>query len=201
MNADWRVAGTYFEACTCKGACPCLFGNDPTEGSCDALVAWHIERGHFDDQPLNGLNLAMALHSPGNMTDGNWRVVVYVDQAASEAQHQALVRIFGGQAGGHPAMLAGFIGEFLGVESAPMDFRIEHRHQSLTIGDVASAALTAIEGQDGGEVCISGHPVAISPGNDLVLARHEGVSHRGHGLDWHFSDRTASYAAFQYSAV
>ncbi|MBB3139789.1 DUF1326 domain-containing protein [Halomonas organivorans] len=200
MSTDWRVSGTYFEACNCKGACPCLFGHVPTEGHCDALVAWHIDRGHLGDQALDGLNLAMALHAPGNMIDGDWRVMVYVDEAASEAQHQALVKIFGGQAGGHPAMLAGFVGEILGIERAPMDYQAEDRRQSLTIGELASASLTALEGQDGGEVHVSGHPVAISPGHDLVLACNERVTHRGHGLEWAFSDRTAAYAAFAYQA-
>ncbi|GED21607.1 DUF1326 domain-containing protein [Halomonas halmophila] len=201
MTTQWRVAGTYFEACTCKGACPCLFGGDPTEGSCDALFAWHIAQGHMDELALDGLNLAMALHVPGNMTAGDWRVVVYVDADASQPQHDALMQIFGGSVGGHPATLAGFVGEILGVESLPMRYLIEGRHHRLDVGDVASASLTAIEGQNGGEVTLSGHPVAVAPGNSGTLACSEHVSHQGHGLDWQFGGRTAFYSAFQYEAA
>lgn len=201
MTAQWQVEGTYFEACTCKGACPCLFGGDPTEGTCDALVAWHIDQGNMDGLALDGLNLAMALHTPGNMTAGDWKVVVYIDSRASQQQHDALVQIFGGSAGGHPATLAGFVGEILGVESVPMRYDIDGRHHQLEVGELAGASLKAIEGQDGEEVTISGHPVAVAPGNTGTVAKSDHVSHRGYGLDWHFSGRTAFYSAFQYQAA
>ncbi|SEL43956.1 DUF1326 domain-containing protein [Halomonas daqiaonensis] len=201
MTTQWRIEGTYFEACNCKGACPCLFGEDPTEGSCDALVAWHIDRGSMDGTSLDGLNLAMALHAPGNMTAGDWKVVVYVDASANQQQHDALVQIFGGSAGGHPATLAGFVGEILAVESLPMRYDIESQHQRLEVGEIAEASLNAIAGQNGEEVTISGHPVAIAPGNTGTVAQSEQVSHRGYGLDWSFGGRTAFYSPFQYQAA
>jgi len=201
MSTQWRVKGTYFEACTCKGACPCLFGGDPTEGSCDALVAWHIDQGNMDGLPLDGLNLAMALHSPENMTAGDWRVMVYIDASASQQQYDALAKIFGGAVGGHPATLAGFIGEILGIESVPMRYDIEGRHHQLEVGEIANASLNAIAGQNGEEVTISGHPLAVAPGNTGTVAQSEYVSHRGHGLEWSFSGRTAFYSPFQYQAA
>lgn len=201
MTTQWRVEGMYFEACSCKGACPCLFAGDPTEGTCDALVAWHIDQGHMDDLTLDGLNLAMALHTPGNMTAGDWKVVVYIDARASQQQHDALVQIFGGAAGGHPATLASFVGEILGVESVSMRYDIAGRHHQLEVGDIAGASLTAISGQNDEEVTISGHPVAVAPGNTGTVAQSDHLSHRGHGLDWHFDGRTAFYSTFQYQAA
>lgn len=198
MTTQWRVEGTYFEACTCKGACPCLYGGDPTEGTCDALVAWHIDRGNMDALSLDGLNLAMALHTPGNMTAGDWQVAVYIDDRASQQQHDALVAIFGGSAGGHPATLADFVGDIRGVESVPMRYDIDGRHHRLEVGDKASASLSAIAGQNGEEVTLHGHPVAVAPGNPGTVALSEHVSHRGYGLDWSFSGRTAFYSPFQY---
>lgn len=201
MTTDWQLDGTYFEACTCTGACPCLFGGDPTEKTCDALVAWHIQRGHFEDTRLDGLSLAMALHAPGNMTAGGWKVVVYVDDTADARQKDALVRIFGGQAGGHPAALAAFVGEVMAVESVPLAFTEDGRRLGVRIGDRGDARIEAIEGQGGGEARISGHPVAVSPGNDLVVANSQRVSHRGHGIELDVSHRVAYYAPFQYAAA
>ncbi|MGQ0333754.1 DUF1326 domain-containing protein [Halomonas elongata] len=201
MTQQWQVEGTFFEACSCKGACPCLFAGDPTEGTCDALVAWHIERGGMGEISLDGLNLAMALHAPGNMTAGDWQVVVYIDDSASQQQHDALVEIFGGSAGGHPATLADFVGEILGVESTPMRYDIEGRHHRLEVGEIAEASLTAIEGQNGEDVTISGHPVAVAPGNTGTVARSEHIAHSGYGLDWRFEGRTAFYSPFQYQAA
>ncbi|MDR5902165.1 DUF1326 domain-containing protein [Halomonas icarae] len=201
MTVQWQVEGTYFEACTCKGACPCLFAGDPTEGTCDALVAWHIDRGSMGNIHLDGLNLAMALHAPGNMTAGGWKVVVYIDANASQQQHDALKTIFGGNAGGHPATLAGFVGEILGVESTPMRYDIENRHHRLEVGETARASLNAISGQNEGQVTISGHPVAVAPGNTGTVAQSENVSHSGYGLDWSFGGRFAFYSPFQYQAA
>lgn len=200
MSGEWRLDGTYFEACTCKGACPCLFGADPTEGTCDALVGWHVERGHFGDVRLGGLNLAMMVHAPGNLTAGGWSVVVYVDAEADEAQRDALVQIYGGQAGGHPAALASFVGEILAIETAPMTFTVEGRRVGLRIGNHGTASLEGIDGQDGAGVRITGHPVAIAPGNDLMVAQSREVSHRGHGIDLGVEQRTAYYGPFQYQA-
>lgn len=59
------------------------------------------------------------------MAEGNWKVVLYIDQRADEAQQEALSSIFGGQAGGHPALLATFIGEVLAVEHLPIQFEVE----------------------------------------------------------------------------
>lgn len=200
MTPNWQIDGTYFEACTCRGACPCLYAGDPTEGTCDALVAWRIERGQYGDVPLDGLSLAMALHTPGNMTEGNWKVVVYVDANASEQQKDALVQIYGGQAGGHPAMLASFVGEVLAVESVPVEFSEQGRKLGVRIGDRGAARIEAIEGQGGEPVHISGHPVAVAPGNDLVVATSEAVSHHGYGIELDVNHRVAYYSPFQYQA-
>ena len=87
MTQEWSVTGTYFEACNCNAACPCVFLSPPTEGECTALVGWHIEKGYVGDTKLDGLNVAMYVHSPGNMINGNWKAALYLDEKASQAQY------------------------------------------------------------------------------------------------------------------
>lgn len=199
MAAEWRLSGEYLEACTCKGACPCLYLGTPTEGSCAALVGWHIESGHFGDIVLDGLNVAVALNSPGDMAQGNWQVVLYLDAAADGAQRDAMAQIFGGQAGGHPALIAGFIGEVLGVEQAPIHFDAPGRERRITVGGHAEALVDAIEGQGGAAVTIHNHPLAVAPGQSLVVAQSKALRHRGHGLDFELSERVAYYSPFSYA--
>ena len=88
----------------------------PTTGDCKLLVAWHIDQGHLDDQSLDDMNVALACYSPGLMIDGNWQAALYVDERADDNQVDALVQIFSGQQGGHPAILMSFVGEVLGVK-------------------------------------------------------------------------------------
>ena len=97
----FEITGTYMEACNCETLCPCVFFSPPTEGECTVVLGWHIDRGSFDGTKLDGLNVAMLVHSPGNMKDGGWKVALYLDDKADEAQQQALAGIFSGQAGGH----------------------------------------------------------------------------------------------------
>jgi hypothetical protein len=201
MAESWRLEGQYLEACTCKGACPCLFLGAPTEGDCTALVAWHIDRGHYGELRLDDLNVAVALHSPGPMYEGKWKVVLYLDKGADALQTHALGEIFGGKAGGHPAVLASFIGEVLGVEQVPMRYEGGKRQVRVAIGDGAEAVLQAMEGQDGSEVTVHNHPFAVAPGFPLTAARSSSLRHDAHGLKLQLSERGGYYSPFAYAGA
>jgi hypothetical protein len=194
----WSLNGTYMESCSCDAICPCIVLSTPTQGECSALVAWKIEAGHDGDVKLDGLNVALLLHSPGKMHEVKWKAAVYVDQRATEAQKGALLRIFGGQAGGHPAALASFIGELLGVKSAPIDFEKQGKNYVVRIGGVADTELEPIVGADGGDVTVNNHLLAVSPGNPVVVARSKRSRIKDLGWDWNFDGRQCMYAPFAY---
>jgi hypothetical protein len=134
MPESWKVAGSYFEACNCDVACPCVFMSPPTSGECTVLLAWHIDQGRFGETGLDGLNAALAAYSPGHMMETKWKVALYVDDKADQGQQDALTQIFYGQAGGHLAGLAPLIGEVLGVKTVPIEFRSEGKRRSLRLG-------------------------------------------------------------------
>lgn len=194
----WNLKGTFMETCNCATACPCAFLSDPTRGECDALVGWHIEEGRDGDVVLDGLNVAFAVHSPGNMATTKWKVAVYVDDRADDQQRASLLGIFGGEVGGHPAALASHVGEMLGVESVPIRFEQDGKRFSLDVGDIGRAVIEQIEGQDGGPVTIQGHPLAIAPGYPATVAKSKTLSYRDHGLSWSEQDRTAFFSPFAY---
>ncbi len=195
----WQLTGTYLEACNCEAACPCVFLGPPTDGDCTALLGWHIDEGALDGVTLDGLNVAMAAYSPGHMAETPWQVALYIDDRASEEQLGALGQIFGGQLGGVPAALGNFIGEVLGAGPAPMTFEMNGTDGSLTIGEVASMATKAMEGQDGGPVEISGHPLAVAPGNPALAGRSEHMRFNDHGFSWELAGKNAFTSSFQYS--
>jgi Protein of unknown function (DUF1326) len=64
----------------------------------------------------------MAVHSPKRMTDGGWKVALYLDDRASAEQSEALGAGFSGGAGGYLAGLGPLIGEVAGVEPATITF-------------------------------------------------------------------------------
>jgi hypothetical protein len=86
------------------------------------LLAWHVTSGNKDGVDLSGLNAVMAVHSPKRMTDGGWKVALYLDDRASAEQSSALGAVFSGGAGGYLAGLGPLIGEVAGVEPATIRF-------------------------------------------------------------------------------
>ncbi len=199
MSTQWQIQGDYLESCTCKGACPCIYLEPPTEGDCSALVGWHIKKGAYGEVALDDLNIALALNAPGPMAEGNWKVVLYLDQRADEQQQEALGNIFGGKAGGHPELLASMIGDVLAVERQPIGFSVDDGGRHLTIGSSYEADVKAIEGQNGRKVTIDNHPLAVAPGHSLVVAKSRSLRHRNHGIDLDVSARTALYSPFEYA--
>lgn len=194
----WEVSGTYMEACSCEEACPCIFLSPPTEGDCRGLVGWHIDQGHHAGRRLDDLNVALAFHSPGRMVDGGWRVALYIDERADDQQRDSLQHIFAGQADGHPARIAEFIGEVLGLSYVPLQFRQKGRRFRLRIGDVGGADIEAVPGQDDADITIENHPLAVAPGFPAVLAESDRFTYDDHGYHWKISERNGLYSPFEY---
>lgn len=197
---QWSLTGTYFETCNCAAACPCVFLSPPTEGDCTAVVAWHIDRGNYGDVSLDGLNVALAVHAPGNMVDTKWKAAAYFDETASDAQNDALATIFSGKAGGHPAVLASFVGEMIGSRKVPMRYHGDGKRASLSIPGITEAEIEAIEGQDGAPITVSNHPLCVAPGEPATVARSKHFTFADFGLDWKMSGRNGYMSEFSYGA-
>ena len=198
MAEQWKLEGHYLEACNCAVACPCVFLSAPTEGSCTLLVGWHIDKGNLGGVKLDGLNVALAAHAPGHMLETKWKAALYVDEKASEPQKNALIQIFAGQAGGHPAVLVSFVGEVLGVKSVAIDYQSQGKRRTLRIGDVGEADIEALGGQGGANVMIENHPLCIAPGFAAVVAKSTSLRYQDHGYNLVLSNRTGFYSPFSY---
>lgn len=201
MASEWTVAGGYFETCNCEAACPCVFLSPPTSGACGVFIAWHIDRGRFGKVALDGLNVALAVDSPGPMTQVKWKVALYIDSRATPEQSDALTRIFSGQAGGHPAVFASFVGEVLGVKSAAIDYRAEGKRRSVRIAGVAEAEIEALQGAGAADTVVSNNPLAIAPGYPSVVARSKKLSFHDAGFDWELSNKNGFYSPFDYKGA
>ncbi len=197
---SWKLNGVYFETCNCDVGCPCVFLSAPTAGECTVLVGWHIESGSFDDVSLDGLNVALAVHTPGHMMETKWRAAAYVDDRADELQRNALLTIFGGQAGGHPARLASHIGELLGASPAAMTFDATGTSCRITIADIAEAEIEAMGGQGDGPIEISGHPLCIAPGYPARVSKSKTLRYSDHGMKWDLSEKNGFFSPFAYTS-
>src|SRR5215467_3231826 len=74
-QVQWQLSGDYFENCSCTVVCPCLVStaapltSRPTEGVCNVPLIFHIDSGRYGDVALDGLNVALAVQTPGPMAD------------------------------------------------------------------------------------------------------------------------------------
>ncbi|UCF39254.1 MAG: DUF1326 domain-containing protein [Acidobacteriota bacterium] len=132
------------------------------------------------------------------MVQVDWKVALYLDDRADDAQKDALTMIFSGQAGGHPAVLCEHVGEVLGVSTASVRYEQNGDRRKLQVGDVGLAEIETFFGQNGEQVTVSNHPVAVAPGFPAELASSVQMKYEDHGYSWEISDRGAIFASFEY---
>jgi hypothetical protein len=130
----YQLEGRLLEVCDCEVLCPCWIGEDPDGGTCDAVVAYRIDKGTIDGVDVSGRTFVILDYVPGNVLEGNWRAVFYVDDGATPKQQEALLNVFTGKLGGPVADLAQLIGEVVAVERASITFEVEEGKGSLRIG-------------------------------------------------------------------
>ena len=195
MSDNWSIKGNYFESCTCDLICPCITLKPPTQGTCTALLGWHIDEGHLDDLEINDLNVSMFLQAPGLLTEGGFKVALYVDERASEAQCDAITQMYTGKLGGHLAVVASLVGEVVSVKQAPIEYSVNGKTRSLKVGDgIGESVVEEVEGADGGPVLVSNPPLAIAPGNDITISNTVKVSYNDNGIS-HSHEGTVSLAS------
>jgi hypothetical protein len=133
----WSLQGSYVETCSCDLICPCnaSFDHGATNDYCRATLSFAIRDGEIDGTDVGGLNVVAIIDTPKVMTDGNWRLGVYIDERASDEQMEKLVAVFGGQMGGPMEALAPLVGEMAGVERARIEIVDDGIRHSVKVGD------------------------------------------------------------------
>jgi hypothetical protein len=99
------------------------------------IFVFNIREGEIEGTDIGGLKVAAIADTPKVMTDGNWRLGMFIDERATDEQADKLTQVFGGQLGGPMAGLAPLIGEMLGVERAAIEVVDDGVRHSVRIGD------------------------------------------------------------------
>jgi hypothetical protein len=169
----YRIDGTYLENCNCDIACPCGASNlvlPATNERCTFLMAFRVGSGEVDGLDVSGATLALVGDTPGQMSDGGWRVGMVFDADTTDEQREALIAVFSGQMGGPPGILGPMVGEMLGVEVAPIRYEADGRRHSVAIGDVVDVEVEDFAGAAEGEVMELHHSLHPA-GPTLALAQ------------------------------
>jgi hypothetical protein len=198
----WSLKGSYVETCSCDLICPCNanMAHGATYDYCRVVFAFNIREGEIEGTDVSGLKVAAIADTPKVMTEGNWRLGVFVDENASDEQADKLVQVFGGQLGGPMAGLAPLVGEMLGVERAAIEIQDDGLRHTVKVGDAIDFEIEDIVpfGVETGEpVRFQGmfHPV----GSDLTIAEATRSQINAFGIEYEGKTGLSS-AEFSWAA-
>jgi hypothetical protein len=183
--------------------CPCnlSFDHGATYDFCRATLAFHVREGEIEGADVAGLNAVVIIDTPKVMTDGNWRLGVFIDEQATDEQAEKLVQVFTGQLGGPMAGLAPLVGEMLGVERARIDFQDDGLRHSVRIGDVVDFEIEDIVPfgvETGQPVRFDGmfHPA----GSNLTMAEAKRSRISAFGIEYEGNKTGLSTSEFSWAA-
>jgi len=198
----WKVEGTYFENCNCDWVCPCTVTSllsQSTGERCEVMVNYHVQRGEVDGVDVSERNVSLIVDAPKNMLAGGWRVGLIIDAAASPDQADKLAAFFGGKLGGPPAVFLPLIGEILGIDRQPIDYRDDGRRHHVRIGgDVAIDVEDYVPHGASEPTRLTGvtHPVSST----LTIARVTSSRIKGFGMEFMNAGKSAFSAPFHWSS-
>ena len=197
----WTVAGSYFEACNCEAICPCRrvgerAGGRSTYRICQFVLSWQISWGRAGALPLDDLAVVMAGWYDDDEPGSPWRVSLYLDDRASQDQHDALAAIFGGQAGG--TTLRNFAAA-IGTVHAVRRARIELSHMPRRWSIRAGTYLTVYAGTpvQAPAPVACGVPGFDQPGQEVIAST---FSVDDAPLSWDLHGRCGFATKFSYSS-
>jgi hypothetical protein len=198
----WNIKGSYLETCSCEFFCPCNFSlaHGADYDWCRVVLVFNVTEGDVDGTDVGGNVVAIVADTPKVMTEGNWRIGVFVDDKASDEQAEKLLAVFSGALGGPMAALGPLIGENLGVERAPIEVRDDGLRHSVRIGDAVDFEIEDVVpfGIDTGEpVRVVGmfHPA----GSEFRVAEAKRTNISAFGIEYEGKSALSS-AQFSWAA-
>lgn len=195
----WKVSGTYFETCSCEAVCPCTaslaLGADLDR--CKVVLVFNITTGEVEGTDVSGLKVAAVADTPKIMSEGNWRLGVFVDAAASDEQAEKLIGVFSGQLGGPMEALGPLVGENLGVQRAAIEVNEDGLRHSVKIGDEVDFEIEDVVSfgvETGQPARLTGifHPV----GSELTIARATRSKINAFGVEY---DAKAAFSSSKFA--
>jgi hypothetical protein len=194
----YQLEGRLLEVCTCKILCPCWVGEDPDFGTCDGVLAWHFDKGTINGVSVTGRTFVILTHIPGNILQGNWKIRVYIDDAATPQQKDALLNVWTGKLGGPVADLAKLVGEVAAVELVPIVFQIQGANGTLKVGRAIEADLAPFKGATGKETAMHDTVFTTIPGSPAYVGKASKYRASAPGFDIDLSGHNAVSGSFRF---
>jgi len=205
-----EVKGHYYETCDCQVSCPCATTKfNPTEGHCDAVSFFHLDKASVGKTKLDGLNMAIVIKSPKGkpvaeaMGKGEMdHFATYLDEKATEEQRKAF-----------PQLIEAMFGKMeIKNAKAPafvaMSVESDGENAKMTIGDKLTADIENIaigETKFGGKTVPKHIHIDVATPFPWMGPVTQGRSRSFHYADgptkWDYKDRNAYFGEFTHKAT
>ncbi len=117
------LMGHYVEARTCDvWTGPCFANADFNLTGKNAVIAWKVDSGSFENVPLDGLSVVAVIAATDTLgleQTGPARAVLVVDRTATAAQRQALIHLAQKQGGK-------LLRNIVAIRTAPVHMELSH---------------------------------------------------------------------------
>lgn len=186
----WNLEGKFYENCSCDAICPCTWSNlahPATNDYCRFAMAFVVDGGSIDGVDVSGRSFVLVGETPPSMTDGNWKLGVFVDDQATGDQVAKLGEVLSGALGGPPAALGPLLGEFLGIEQASISVVTEGEGHRVKVGNAIDYSGTRMT-IDGGDQVTLTNIVAHPAGPTMGLAPVSSSSVSAFGIEYSGTD-------------
>ena len=151
--------------------------------------------------PPGGLTICVLAHIPGNILEGNWRAVVFVDDRASPEQKQALLDVWTGKLGGPIADLVQLIGEVVAVKDVPFTVEVTDGKGKLVVGDEIYAEMEPFTGATGKPTTLHDTVFTTIPGSPAYVSKSPKYRAKNAelGLDIDLTGHNAVQGSFRFA--
>src|SRR5687768_11374215 len=196
----WHIKGELMLSCSCTIFCPCVLSlgkHPPTETQCQTWAGIRIDEGRHGEVSLTGVNLAVMIEIPGQMSRGNWSAGLFIDDKASVYQVKALTRIMSGQARGSTHLLSILVSRFLGVWQEEVRYEVDGDVRRLSVPKIIDGEIRPIPGKQAGKpTTIENSQYWIGP--QVIVAEAVKSRFRHQGRNWDFEGRSAEIVALDW---
>ena len=196
----WAMRGYLLGACSCDWGCPCSFNAPPTRGFCEGGYVWHVVEGTYDKVKLDGVTFCWLAHSPGPLHKGNVTAQLIIDERATKAQRDAILKVSEGKEGGPFAIFASVTSKFLEPIFAPFEVKIDGLRSAAKAGKVLDLKISPIENPVTGshEQLQLRKPTGFTS-TWADLGKSAKLSVDAPGLKYDHSGQYAEYSEFAYT--
>ena len=205
---NWWMKGDWFDVCSCNIPCPCEFAQPPTNNHCNGVMVYHIREGEYGDLRLDDFSVIALVDFEGNFWSGKADVKfgLFIDERADERQRESIQKVFSGQAGGVPAMMANLLGDGLQwCEFVPITFEVADNltHWRAEIPGKVQAYAEALTGPttpSGSLVQLLNPPGSeTGPGQVCTWGKTTDNLVDAEGFQWNWADKSSKHIPFDWT--